>query len=138
MGGGMHDLLKAAMNPAESFLQQADVEQSWIAKSRAYAKKFTSVYAKEDVTPYMHVLVYHAGFYIAKYGSLEILANFSTEGKHQENKRTVAGASSRFRKFETSDKNLPVQELERETRILLLKDQLPKKKKRQNKKSLTN
>jgi len=86
----------------------------------------------------MHVLVYHAGFYIAKYGSLEILANFSTEGKHQENKRTVAGPSSRFRKFETSDKNLPVQELERETRILLLKDQSPKKKKRQNKKSLTN
>lgn len=128
----MHDLLKAAMNPAQSFLEQVDVENEWIAKSRAYAKKFTSVYAKEDVTPYLHVLVYHAGFYIAKYGSLEVLANFSTEGKHQENKRTVAGASSGFRKFETSTKNLPVQELERETRMLLLRKQIPKKTKRPN------
>jgi hypothetical protein len=30
--------------------------------------------------PYLHVLVYHAGFYIAKYGSFEMTANFSTEG----------------------------------------------------------
>lgn len=132
----MYDLLKVAMNPAQSFLEESNVEKSWITKSRSYAKKFTSIYAKEDVTPYLHVLVYHAGFYIAKYGSLEMLANFSTEGKHQENKRTVASASSGFRNFETSNKNLPVQELERETRMLLLKDQLPKKKKRQNKKKL--
>lgn len=61
--------IHAAMNPSDSFLDQANVEKSWIAKSRAYAKKFTSVYAKEDTTPYLHLLVYHAGFYIAIMGN---------------------------------------------------------------------
>lgn len=57
-------------------------------------KSFTERYGGEEVTPYIHVLVYHVGFYLERYGCLERFSNYSTESMHSQNKKVVAGASS--------------------------------------------
>jgi hypothetical protein len=47
----------------------------------------------EKVTTYLHVFVYHFGYFIARYGGLERLANYSTEGIVGEVKRTALSAA---------------------------------------------
>lgn len=42
-------------------------EAEWKAKARAFAQLFCEVYYDEAVTPYLHVFVYHIGYYIEKY-----------------------------------------------------------------------
>ena len=88
-----------------SVLTQPEVqitEHEWCIQARTWGINFTKCYCEEDVTPYMHVLIYHIGFYLAKYKSVERYANYAIEGKHQENKHTFAQASSGFSRGEKS------------------------------------
>ena len=42
-------------------------EHEWLEKARAWGALYVSVYSPEDVTPYLHVFVYHVGFFLEKY-----------------------------------------------------------------------
>jgi hypothetical protein len=53
------------------------------------------MYPNETVTTYIHVVVYHVPFFLEKYGCLDFYGNYSSEGKHQHNKkarRTATGS----------------------------------------------
>jgi hypothetical protein len=55
-------------------------------KSKNFALCFVKVFPTSKVTTYLHVLVYHTGYFIEKYGTLEKLANFAAESNHRKNK----------------------------------------------------
>jgi hypothetical protein len=90
-------------------------EEWWMEKAKQFAKLFVKRYPAEDITPYIHVLVYHLGFYMETYGNLEIFANYAIEGRHQYNKRMLFNGTNGFGKFQ-NEKNLPMQQLLRSTR----------------------
>ena len=71
-------------------------EQEWLRMARQFGSHFVARYCKEDVTPYLHVLVYHVGFYLEKYGNLEIFANYAIEGRHRYNKLAIPSGTSGF------------------------------------------
>lgn len=64
-------------------------EVMWREKARSWGKKFLTIYPGEDITPYMHVFIYHYGYFIEKYGSIERFANFSIESLHQVKRGNV-------------------------------------------------
>lgn len=39
-------------------------EEEWQQLARAWGKQFLTCYMAEDVTPYMHLFVYHMGYYL--------------------------------------------------------------------------
>jgi hypothetical protein len=53
-------------------------------------------YSRKDVTTYMHILVYHYGEFLEKYGGIEKFANYALESKHSIMKRILAGCTSGF------------------------------------------
>jgi len=57
--------------------------EGWTERARAWATVLVSVYDQMEVTPYLHVFVYHLGFFLVKCDSLEKFANYSIENKHQ-------------------------------------------------------
>jgi hypothetical protein len=61
-------------------------EKYWMEKSKNFALCFVKVFPTSKVTTYLHVLVYHTGYFIEKYGTLEKLANFAAESNHRKNK----------------------------------------------------
>lgn len=63
-------------------------EQQWLYEARQFGMAFVKRYPKEDVTPYIHVFVYHVGFYLERFGSLEKFANYAIESQHFLNKKT--------------------------------------------------
>ncbi len=83
-----------------TLMMQADVrieEQTWLRAAREWGQKFVRTYGREDVTPYIHVFVYHVGFYLARYRGIEKFATYALEGKHAENKDILAKASNKAR-----------------------------------------
>lgn len=92
-------------------------ESEWLHKAKQMGKLFREVYTAEDVTPYLHVFVYHCGYYLEQFGSLERFGNYAIEGKHKHNKRIIASATSGFARKE-SDNNVTMQQLKRSVREL--------------------
>lgn len=58
--------------------------------------RFVLRYGGEEVTPYIHVFVYHVGFFLEKFGCLERFANYATETWHSRDKKVMKGATSGF------------------------------------------
>eukprot|EP00026_Physarum_polycephalum_P004014 Phypoly_transcript_04031.p6 GENE.Phypoly_transcript_04031~~Phypoly_transcript_04031.p6 ORF type:complete len:106 (-),score=11.53 Phypoly_transcript_04031:1080-1397(-) len=53
---------------AKATAEESDIKESeWLEKARAFGHLYATVYCPEDVTPYIHVFVYHVGFYLEKY-----------------------------------------------------------------------
>ncbi len=61
-------------------------KEEWRQEVSKFAQIFASTYSREDVTPYIHILVYHVGFYLERYRSLEMFANYPIETVHFINK----------------------------------------------------
>lgn len=80
---------------AKALQEKSDVtEEWWLTHTKMFATNFKTVFYELAVTPYMHVFVYHLGFYLEKYGSVEIFANYATEGRHRYNKRVIVSATN--------------------------------------------
>ncbi|KAL6070879.1 unconventional myosin-VIIb-like [Balamuthia mandrillaris] len=62
-------------------------EEEWLKMAREFGFMFSKRYGEEEVTPYIHVFVYHVGFYLHKYGSVEKFANYADESRHSRNKK---------------------------------------------------
>lgn len=90
-------------------------EENWLAKAKIFANNYLKRYCAEDITPYIHVFVYHVGYYLEKYGNLEIFANYAIEGRHHYNKQVIASASNGFGRADGA-RNIQYQQLTRSLR----------------------
>jgi hypothetical protein len=61
-----------------------------------HAQAFVATYSAEDVTTYMHILVYHYGEFLKKYSSIEKFTNYALKSKHSTMKRILADCTSSF------------------------------------------
>ncbi|ELR23713.1 uncharacterized protein ACA1_073570 [Acanthamoeba castellanii str. Neff] len=71
-------------------------EEEWLTRAREFGQAFVDAYQAEDVTTYIHIFVFHFGFFLDKYNGLEKFANYALEGKHSVIKRILAYGSSGF------------------------------------------
>jgi H+/gluconate symporter-like permease len=72
-------------------------EEEWLTHAQEFGQAFIDVYQAEDVTTYIHIFMFHFGFFLDKYNSLEKFANYALEGKHSVIKWILAYSSSGFR-----------------------------------------
>ncbi len=82
-----------------SLIAQARVmitEEEWLTKARRFGEAFLQVYCAEQVTPYIHVLVYHVGFFLEHYHGIEKFANYALEGMIAVTKRNLSSATAGF------------------------------------------
>jgi len=57
-----------------SLSKQAHVaisEEEWLSHARRFGTSFTNCFRPEDVTPYIHVFVYHFGYFMEKFDGIE-------------------------------------------------------------------
>jgi len=55
-------------------------EAEWLTQAQEFGKAFVCAHTPEDVTKYLHIFVYHFGFFLATYYSIKKFANY--KGKH--------------------------------------------------------
>jgi hypothetical protein len=84
-------LLTLAMQDEEQI-----TEEKWLCMSKQFSTNFTARYCDEDVTLYIHVFVYHIGYYLEKYGNLELFTNYTIEGHHHYNKVAIQSGTNDF------------------------------------------
>ena len=85
-------------------------EEKWKIDAKEYANLFIQCYGAAAVTPYIHVFVYHLGFYLETYDGVEKFANYPIEGCHLENKRNFQHSTNKFGgKTATANNNPGVQ-----------------------------
>jgi hypothetical protein len=86
-------------HPLATLSMQARVtitEEEWLDEARPFGQAFCTAYGRKQVTTYMHIFVYHYGFFLQTYHGIEKFANYALEGKHRVTKRTLARATSGF------------------------------------------
>lgn len=93
-------------------------EAEWLNKAKQFGGTFLELYEPEEITPYIHVLIYHVGFYLEHYGNLEVFANMAIEGRVKYTKQLIATATNGFSRMESAS-NLPVQILQTSTREMM-------------------
>lgn len=64
-----------------------DIVDKWEHCARRFGTLYGERYLPEKTTPYMHVFVYHVGFFLRKLGNIECFANYDIESWHKINKR---------------------------------------------------
>jgi hypothetical protein len=84
-----HKLISLAVQPKVSI-----TEKQWLEEAKPFGKAFTARYTKQEVTTYIHLFIYHVGFYLEKYESIEIFANVATESMHSLNKDNLGRSCS--------------------------------------------
>lgn len=83
-----------------SLVAQADVritEEEWREEARMLGHKWVKMWGQQEVTPYLHIFIFHIGFFLEEYGGIEKFANFALEGKHSTNKKILAHMTSHFK-----------------------------------------
>jgi hypothetical protein len=114
-------------------------DQDWRERAREFGRKFVSRYGSEEVTPYIHLFIYHLGYYMENYGSIERFANYASEGKHQINKKVIRQATNGWggqKKSFTS--KLSTQLIQKDLRTYLLSKPHVDMKKTKTKQNWTN
>lgn len=71
-------------------------ESQWLENAKKFGRMFINVYSENDVTPYLHILIFHIGFFREHYGGLEKYGNFAIEGRHQWNKSAIPTGTSHY------------------------------------------
>ena len=84
-------LLCVAACPPEDFS-----EELWKERAKIFAVDYSACIHGEDVTTYLHVFVYHYGFFIKQYGGLEVFGNYSVEGLVGGVKRNAKSSAPRY------------------------------------------
>lgn len=92
-------------------------ETWWRVRAKRLGRSFVSLYGKESVTPYLHVFIYHFGFYLDRYGNLEKFGNYAIEGMHHYNKQMVRTGIGGIKKNKNGE-HFHMQELKRSAREL--------------------
>lgn len=71
-------------------------EKEWIRLAKIFASGLTDFQSPEKATSYLHIFVYHIGFYRSVYGNLDRYANFSIEGTMKWLKKQTKDGSTHF------------------------------------------
>lgn len=71
-------------------------EKEWLLQARGFGKLFTQTYEARNTTPYIHIFVYHLGYFLEHYHGVEKFANYALECKHRTNKIQMHGGTSGF------------------------------------------
>ena len=87
-----HDLVSLSKQA-----QVAIEEAEWLEYARSFGTAFMHCFHLEDITSYIHVFMYHLGYFLKKYNGIEKFANFVDESKHRENKTNLFHGTSVFR-----------------------------------------
>jgi hypothetical protein len=72
------------LKPNEKYVNN---QREWVAEAREFGRLFQKRFVNKHVTPYLHVFIYHLGYYIEEYGSIEAFSNYVIEELHQDIKR---------------------------------------------------
>lgn len=103
-------------------------EAEWKRLAKQFARGVTSFSIPEKTTTYLHVFVYHIGYFYCKYDSLERVSNYSIEGTVKWVKRQIASASSHFGGRNQTSTSTSQQVLEKHNRMQpIMKQKLKKK-----------
>jgi hypothetical protein len=73
-----------------------DIVDKWQHCARRFGALYAARYLPEKTTPYMHVFVYHVGYFLKKLGNIECFANYDIESWHKINKRVKSFATVAF------------------------------------------
>mmetsp|Transcript_7069 Transcript_7069/g.10817 ORF Transcript_7069/g.10817 Transcript_7069/m.10817 type:complete len:113 (-) Transcript_7069:216-554(-) len=85
--------------------------------AKEFAALFTLNGAPERVTTYLHVFVYHVGYFLVTFKDLEAVSNFSTEGTIQWVKVQTRNATSKFGGRNQQENSSTVQTLKKHNRL---------------------
>ncbi len=83
-----------------SLLVQAHVsimEEQWKAEAHKLGHLYIKCWGWEEVTPYLHVFIYHIGYYLKQYSGIEKFRNYTLKGKHSSNKQILQRMTSQFK-----------------------------------------
>ncbi len=72
------------------------MEAQWLVLVKEFGEAFLDAHAPEHVTTYIHIFVFHFGFFLETYNGIEKFANYALEGKHSTVKRILAYGTSGF------------------------------------------
>jgi hypothetical protein len=61
-------------------------EEQWKVEVWELGWLYVKCWGQDEVTPYLHVFIYHIGYYLEQYGGIEKFGNYALEGKHSCNK----------------------------------------------------
>jgi len=85
--------------PLACLTSQAQVtinKAEWLDLAREFGQAFVNAHGEEEVTTYIHIFVYHFGFFLATYNGIKKFANYALEGKHRVIKHILAFGTSGF------------------------------------------
>ena len=86
-------LLTIASSTDESIILP---EEDWIMCAKIFASNFQAISSTNYATSYLHLFVYHLGYFLNEYGCLEKLSNFSIENTIHYIKKTILSSTSKF------------------------------------------
>ncbi len=98
-----------------------EIVKNWTDTARQFADAITDRFPEENaITPYIHVFVYHVGYFLQKLGNIECFANYDIESWHRKNKMVKNLATPGFGGRGTT---LPVQQLQHQQRTKRRREQ---------------
>jgi hypothetical protein len=71
-------------------------EAEWLTQAQEFGKLFIDCYEARNTTPYIHIFVYHVGYFLETYEGIEKFANYALECKHRTNKIRLRSGTSGF------------------------------------------
>lgn len=90
-----HKLYSLAVQPKVAITQR-----EWQTMARDLGRQWVSAFGESEVTTYLHIFIYHFGFFLEKYSSIERFANFAIEGTVGKTKKNLQNATSGFKSTE--------------------------------------
>lgn len=64
-----------------------EIVANWLDLGRQFGDTITDRFTEETaITPYVHVFIYHIGYFMKQLGSVECFANYDIEPRHCQNK----------------------------------------------------
>jgi hypothetical protein len=71
-------------------------ESAWISMAKEFGIALVTARGPKAITTYVHVFIYHVGFFLEKYGSIEMFANYGIEGLVRKLKKILANSTNGF------------------------------------------
>ncbi len=65
------------------FLWLMFTKEEWLDEAHPFIQAFCTAYRRKQVMTYMHIFVYHYGFFLQTYHSIKKFVNYALKGKHQ-------------------------------------------------------
>ncbi|XP_053376941.1 uncharacterized protein LOC128547783 [Mercenaria mercenaria] len=110
------DLMEAlrALPQTEKYMESNEFH----LKAKAWASKFRKLTFDEDVTPYIHTMVYHVPYFLKRFGFIHDIGVSQVERKNYDHRQAYFGSTNRS--GGKVKKKVSLQILQRENRMLYI------------------